>query len=99
MEHAQSFWLHVWNMPMLDVPYKHAKVFVSTQQAAAPKPEDPYKERKVNLGTKLRDVIFALRNDPTTPNPANKAMETAVRTPFVLCSHRRLFATLCVVLS
>jgi hypothetical protein len=47
-------------------------------QAAAPKPEDPYRERKLGLTTKLRDVIFALRNDPTTPNPANKAMETAV---------------------
>jgi hypothetical protein len=47
-------------------------------QASSAKPEDPYKDRKIALGTKLRDIIFGLRNDPTTPNPANKAMETAV---------------------
>lgn len=47
-------------------------------QVAAAKPEDPYKERKIALGTKLRDIIAALRNDPAVPNPANKAMETAV---------------------
>ena len=42
------------------------------------KPADPYREKKLNLSSKLRDIIGFHRNDPTTPNPATKALETAV---------------------
>ena len=44
---------------------------------AKEKPADPLKARKVLLGTKLRDIIAATRNDPATPNPGTKALETA----------------------
>lgn len=44
---------------------------------AKEKPADPLKARKVSLGTKLRDIIAATRNDPATPNPGTKALETA----------------------
>eukprot|EP00281_Chroomonas_sp_CCMP1168_P012326 CAMPEP_0206280562 /NCGR_PEP_ID=MMETSP0047_2-20121206/38646_1 /ASSEMBLY_ACC=CAM_ASM_000192 /TAXON_ID=195065 /ORGANISM="Chroomonas mesostigmatica_cf, Strain CCMP1168" /LENGTH=396 /DNA_ID=CAMNT_0053710635 /DNA_START=45 /DNA_END=1235 /DNA_ORIENTATION=+ len=54
-----------------------ARAGVKVEEAAGSKPEDPYKDRKIALGSKLRDLIGNLRNDPTIPNPANKAMETA----------------------
>jgi len=44
------------------------------QPTQTAKPEDPHKGRKIELGSKLRDLIFALRNDPATPNPANKVI-------------------------
>ena len=44
------------------------------QPTETAKSEDPHKGRKIELGSKLRDLIFALRNDPATPNPANKVM-------------------------
>lgn len=45
--------------------------------AKVEKPADPFKERRLNLSSKLRDIIGFHRNDPTTPNPATKALETA----------------------
>jgi len=45
--------------------------------AKADKPVDPFKEKKLALSSKLRDIIGFHRNDPATPNPATKAMETA----------------------
>ena len=55
---------------------------IKPEEAAAvakvEKPPDPFKERKLNLSSKLRDIIGFHRNDPTTPNPATKALETAV---------------------
>mmetsp|Transcript_14048 Transcript_14048/g.28061 ORF Transcript_14048/g.28061 Transcript_14048/m.28061 type:complete len:409 (+) Transcript_14048:34-1260(+) len=57
-----------------------AKLGIKPEEAAAAasaKPADPYKERRLELGTKLRDLIGFHRNDPTTPNPATKAVETA----------------------
>lgn len=56
-----------------------AFVFANRQQAKKEvKPADPFKEKKLNLSSKLRDIIGFHRNDPTTPNPATKALETAV---------------------
>jgi hypothetical protein len=52
--------------------------------AKVEKPADPYKERKLNLSSKLRDIIGFHRNDPTSPNPGTKALETAVITMCVL---------------
>ena len=49
--------------------------------AKVEKPADPYKERKLALSSKLRDIIGFHRNDPTTPNPGTKALETAVSCP------------------
>ena len=43
------------------------------------KPVDPLKEKKLNLSSKLRDIIGFHRNDPSTPNPATKALETATK--------------------
>lgn len=54
-----------------------AGIKVPEEKAAAAKPADPYKEKKLELGSKLRDLIGFHRNDPTTPNPATKAVETA----------------------
>jgi hypothetical protein len=48
------------------------------------KPADPYRERKLNLSSKLRDIIGFHRNDPTSPNPGTKALETAVITMCVV---------------
>lgn len=45
--------------------------------AKAEKPVDRFKEKRLNLSSKLRDIIGFHRNDPSTPNPATKAMETA----------------------
>ena len=49
---------------------------IKPEEAAAAakteKPPDPYKERKINLASKLRDIIGFHRNDPTTPNPGTK---------------------------
>ncbi|KAJ1473647.1 hypothetical protein T484DRAFT_3322668 [Baffinella frigidus] len=42
-----------------------------------PKVVDPHKAKKIALGTKLRDVIAATRNDTASPNPGTKAIETA----------------------
>mmetsp|Transcript_38381 Transcript_38381/g.96141 ORF Transcript_38381/g.96141 Transcript_38381/m.96141 type:complete len:396 (-) Transcript_38381:408-1595(-) len=61
-----------------DKAERQAKLGVKPgEAAAAAKPEDPYKLRKIELGTKLRDVIFDLKNDPAQPNPATVVMETA----------------------
>eukprot|EP00282_Hemiselmis_andersenii_P011305 CAMPEP_0114124242 /NCGR_PEP_ID=MMETSP0043_2-20121206/8677_1 /TAXON_ID=464988 /ORGANISM="Hemiselmis andersenii, Strain CCMP644" /LENGTH=382 /DNA_ID=CAMNT_0001217117 /DNA_START=162 /DNA_END=1310 /DNA_ORIENTATION=+ len=54
-----------------------ARAGVKPEEAAAAKPQDPHKNRKIELGTKLRDVIFDLKNDPAQPNPATVVMETA----------------------
>ena len=46
--------------------------------AEVAKPDDPFKERRLNLQSKLRDIIFNLRNDATVPNPANKVCSAPV---------------------
>lgn len=58
--------------------------------AKVEKPADPFKERRLNLSSKLRDIIGFHRNDPTTPNPATKALETAVRLNVFLCPSLRV---------
>jgi len=54
-----------------------AKAGIKPEEAAAAKPVDPYKPRRIELGSRLRDLIAAHRNDPTQPNPASKAIETS----------------------
>lgn len=51
------------------------------QPAAPAESEDDrrIKSMRIALGSKLRDLIGFHRNDPTSPNPATKAMETAVK--------------------
>jgi len=52
---------------------------VQPAAAAESEEEKRLKRLRVALGSKLRDLIGFHRNDPTSPNPATKAMETAVK--------------------